>query len=513
MSTDLLILRADADARIATGHVMRSLALAQAWKAAGGTAVLLSDCRAPNLEERAASAGVELRKLESRHPDASDLASTLAAVEELADGGDAWVALDGYHFDEAYQKALREAGCRVLVVDDYKHLPRYDADILLNQNPGSEAFAYAAAPDTLALLGFSYALLRSEFTGRDRAPRSTPDVARKLLITFGGADPGDMSSKAVEALDRVGIPGLEATAVAGAAYPHFEALQAKAAASQSKVEVVRNVPDMPERMERAEAAIATAGSTITELAYMGVPSVFVSLADNQGSGAQAMERNGLGYFAGDASAVTVESLAKLIGKLCADAAFRRRASERGRALVDGKGAARVVNAMRALDALSLEDAVELKPATLDDALPVWRLANEPGVRAVSFFKDAIPLERHLEWYPAQLARQDSRYWLLSLDGVLAAQVRYCREEADTAEVHFSVPAAFRGKGLGTLALKRTAPLACKELGVKRIVGRVLGDNEASSKAFLKAGYSRAADGVVHGAPCRVFELVKTTVPS
>ncbi|MCG2756942.1 MAG: hypothetical protein L6263_00720 [Desulfobacteraceae bacterium] len=43
-----------------------------------------------------------------------------------------WIVVDGYHFTPDYQKATREKGYRLLVIDDMAHLDHYHADILLN---------------------------------------------------------------------------------------------------------------------------------------------------------------------------------------------------------------------------------------------------------------------------------------------------------------------------------------------------------------------------------------------
>ena len=48
----ILLIRADASINIGTGHLMRCLALAQAWKDAGGEVAFITACRNEGLVER-----------------------------------------------------------------------------------------------------------------------------------------------------------------------------------------------------------------------------------------------------------------------------------------------------------------------------------------------------------------------------------------------------------------------------------------------------------------------------
>ena len=80
---------------------------------------------------------------------------------------DLWVVLDGYQFTLEDQRAIRQAGCRLLLIDDCNHLPEYECDILLNQNVTAESLDYHINPDAQLLLGPQFALLRREFINVD----------------------------------------------------------------------------------------------------------------------------------------------------------------------------------------------------------------------------------------------------------------------------------------------------------------------------------------------------------
>ncbi|MCH9040518.1 MAG: UDP-2,4-diacetamido-2,4,6-trideoxy-beta-L-altropyranose hydrolase, partial [Chloroflexi bacterium] len=85
----------------------------------------------------------------------------LGELSSLQQGS--WLVLDGYHFDGAYQQAMRTNGNKVLVIDDNAHLPAYHADVILNQNLGSERLGYQCDADTVLALGAQDAMRRPAF--------------------------------------------------------------------------------------------------------------------------------------------------------------------------------------------------------------------------------------------------------------------------------------------------------------------------------------------------------------
>jgi UDP-2,4-diacetamido-2,4,6-trideoxy-beta-L-altropyranose hydrolase len=339
ISDATLLIRADGGPRLGSGHVMRCLALAQAWLGLGGTATFLSCCENPGLRQRIESAGVGFVPLDAPHPHSRDLSATRAA-------GASWIVLDGYHFGPAYQEALRMAGHRLLVIDDYAHLPRYHADVLLNQNIAAPSLTYACDTATVRLLGIEYALLRPEFLAWGDWRRSVPEQARRVLVTMGGADPENVTLKIIHALWQLRLPSMEVKIVVGPANPHLEALRAATRAARHPMELMTDVADMPPLMAWADVALSAGGSTCWELAFMGLPSFLLTLAENQAGIPRALDARGAAIDLGWHTQVSEAGVATALAELIHDPARRREMIERGREIIDGAGAGRVAAILR-----------------------------------------------------------------------------------------------------------------------------------------------------------------------
>jgi spore coat polysaccharide biosynthesis predicted glycosyltransferase SpsG len=296
----------------------------------------------PPFVRRAQDEGARVEVLGVAPGGAADAAATAALAR--AEGA-AWVVLDGYGFGGDFQQALRDAGARVLALDDYGHADRYPADLGLNQNLGAEAARYAVrSPDTRLALGPRHALLRREFRTWAGGARTVPDVARRVLVSLGGSDPDDVSSRVVRALGRVRRP-LELQVLAGAANPHRAALERAAAASPHPVELAVDVRDMPRRLAWADLAVAAAGGTSWELARVGTPQVAVVLAENQRPAGLALAEHGLAVGLGWHGDLTDAAIAAAVDALAGDRVRRAELARRGAELVDGQGALRLLAAM------------------------------------------------------------------------------------------------------------------------------------------------------------------------
>ena len=512
MTAGTLLVRVDAGVEMGSGHVMRCLALAQAWQRRGGQATFLSCCPFAGLRSRIRAAGADLIALAQPDADPQRLADLLRDVCERLPSRERespiWAALDGYHFDFACQQAVRAAGCRLLVVDDYAHAGRYQADLLLNQNAEAERIDYLYYEGTVLLLGSTYALLRPEFHVYRDWRRESPPLAQNVLVACGGTDPASATLRILEAVELLADRPLRVRAVVGSGNRRVESLQRIAARSGGRMEVLVDVEQMAEQMAWADVAVSAAGTTCWELAFMQLPALLATIAANQEPLARAMSAAGAAVNLGRIEEPAPREIAAALWSLCEDQERRAALGAAGRRLIDGGGADRVAALMQAVSGILPRGDVRLRRIVGGDLMALWRLSNEPSVRQSSLCTERIFLEEHTQWLEDRLDNPKVRMWALDFQGALLAYVRYTQLDDDMAEISIAVSPAFRRRGLASRLLAETRTAVRRELGLRRLQAVVREENTASASVFRKAGFSYVESQVVHGTPCHVFEHVQ-----
>jgi UDP-2,4-diacetamido-2,4,6-trideoxy-beta-L-altropyranose hydrolase len=485
-----LLIRADAGTRMGTGHVMRCLALAQAWQGVGGSAAFLMAGPPSPLQRVLADAGLATEHLTAEPGTEADARQTIELGRRLRV---AWVVIDGYHFPGDYQRQVREAGLRVLAVDDYGHAGQYAADLVLDQNlTADERFYQRRAPHTRLLLGTRYALLRREFLGWCGRERPVPDLARKVLVTLGGGDPDNATRKVIRALRQTGVSGLEAVVVIGR-NPHRPLLEDEAREARGAIRLSPPVDDMASLMAWAEVAVTAGGTTSWERAALGLPGLTLVLADNQVAVAAALHDAGVSRNLGRAEVVSESQIAAALADLCGSPDARASMATRGRELVDGLGAGRVLTWLA-------PGQVDLRPVREDDCRLVWQWANEPAVRTASFCPEPIPWEEHRRWFARQREDPDGLFFIaVGPGGVPVGQVRFDVRKR-SARISISLAPECRGRDYGPAVIRQACRQVLDSGRADVVEALVRSDNPPSRSAFLKAGFVEAGPTVVRAVP-------------
>lgn len=360
--------RVDASFKIATGHVMRCLTLAQKLRDTGHDIFFICRPLQGNLiayiREVHGFAVSELplhRQIENIPVHDSAAPSHAAWLEtdidtEISDSIQAikdlnidWLVVDHYALDARWHSALRPF-CKALMVIDDLGDRTIDADIVLDQNFGSTAEKYGHVPkSTLKLCGTTYALLRQEFTDLRTSSlkrRLCTNTPKKIIVSMGGIDSGNVTIKAIEALSLIpGASHFDVTVVVGSNYPFIDMLRDRAKTLLFKNNIIVGANNMAALLTDADIAIGACGTSTWERCCLGVPTLTGFVADNQRRYAEMLQDAGCVYNAGDLSAMDAKTLAAHLKDFFADHERLKRISDNAAALCDGMGTQRVIDAM------------------------------------------------------------------------------------------------------------------------------------------------------------------------
>jgi len=477
---NILLIRADAGPAIGSGHVMRCLALAEAWKDDGGEVIVLLAASAQSLEERLSAEATAILHIACEPGSREDAGETVRIAREYRVDR---VVIDGYHFGAEYQTQLRDAGLGFLVIDDYGHAAGYYANLVLNLNMYADPSLYPVhEPATRFLLGTRYALLRREFLAYTGFRRTIPPVARKILVTFGGGDPDNLSGVVTEILKDLPVDDLEVVVIAGGISPHLDALRSSVR-DLPHISIRSNVTDMPRLMAWADMAISAGGSTSWELAFMGLPSLLYTAAANQARVVDTLVAQGM------AERLTNEDLAdpsaglKKISGLLLSGKRRQVMSRQMHTLVDGEGASRVTMCLR-------DEPIRLRAVREEDSDLVYQWINDPDVRVRSFRTHSITPEEPRAWFASVLADPGILYFIaVDRHDRPVGQARF-RIESDHAVISVLLEPTSRNQGLGSRVIGIATRRLFSMTPVQEVHAFIKTGNESSFRAFAKAGYAR-----------------------
>ena len=320
MKNQRILLRADASPQIGAGHVMRSLALGQLLMDEGHEVHFGTIPDHPAIVDLLKQQGFKVHCMQQ--PDRLDAASDLYAFLGLAKGiQPSWVVLDGYHFDNDYERQVKRSGYKLLRIDDIPS-GHYYADVVLNQNYGAETFVYEKEPYTQVLAGLRHVLLRREFRKIGLADKKINQGGPwHIMVSLGGSSTktDELNFKIVQGLSSLCGEDHSITLLAG-----------------KMGDGIKNFTDnnMAEEMSKADLAIVSGGSTMWELVYMRVPFLAVSLNDRQREYIRTISLQGLCVELGRHEDLTPDLVDQRVRDLMGNLQKRGKMIEKYRSVMD-----------------------------------------------------------------------------------------------------------------------------------------------------------------------------------
>jgi UDP-2,4-diacetamido-2,4,6-trideoxy-beta-L-altropyranose hydrolase len=491
-----VLIRVDSSLQIGSGHVARCLALAGGLRAQGAEVVFASRPLPGHMLEKVSEAGFCLYLLPTPSTDALaeddnfwfggvgwqlDAIQTADCAQHIVGHID-WLLVDHYGIDHRWEQLLRPCTHRIAVIDDLANR-FHDCDLLIDSNLQAadlDRYQSLLPVGCVRLLGPRYVPLREEFAQQRTSLRVRDGELRRLLVFFGGMDASDQTSMALQAIADMESPAIETDVVVGGTNPRRESIQ-QFCLLHPAFHYHCQTNDMAQLMASADLAIGAGGTTTWERCTLGLPSVVVTVADNQIPATLEMARQGRVFYLGQHGTVQQKTLTHLLESLRTMPHWLTLQTARGMELVDGLGLQRVLHSF----SLPL---LGLRAATLEDCQRVYDWRNDPQTRSVSHNAQPIPYGTHAQWF-SQALDNPSRILLIGLaEGQAVGVLRYDLGERK-AIVSINLAPERRGQGLGA-PLLRQGSLWMQEHqpGVREIHAEILAGNDASQAIFVDAGY-------------------------
>ena len=323
-----VLFRVDGSASLGMGHVFRSLAIAEALRGLSRADIaFLMSADHPEGLVTVSRAGYAVRVVGDGKEE--------TYLEHIRDFAPAILINDLPALDRSYLTALSHLGATTVnlvdTLDDLETTEHYAQVIVsvMNQDRETPEGFYG---------GPAYAILREHFRGQP--PKEFREQPKLVLLSFGGSDPQGLTLKAARALQ--GLPAaVRLVAVAGPAFSFRKEFEALSAALPHPVPLINEAGGhIAELMLEADVMVGSGGMSVYEIAALGTPGVILGQNAREDKRMRDFAGHGTVEYLGLGTEVDEAALAAAVSALLGDVERRRAMSARGRALVDGYGAAR-----------------------------------------------------------------------------------------------------------------------------------------------------------------------------
>lgn len=336
MAGNRCYIRTDMNETIATGHMMRCLAIADAARELGmETTFILADSQAAALLQEWGYGAVIL---DTRW---NDMEAEVDLIKKVIDACDIRVLLvDSYMVTYKYLQTL-STWTNVAYIDDLDAFTYPVHTLICYANYWEKFQCGERYRDTRLLLGSKYTPLRKEFANCKE--KVIKPETENLLLLSGGTDTFHILDGLLERIHKSQYKDIDV--ICGRYYDEYIQLCDRYHLYHN-IHFHKAVNNIMDYMIKADIAVSAGGTTLYELCVCGTPTISYSIADNQSDNVKKFHEDQVIDYAGDIREGDVLGhITQYLELYQKDIQLRLQRSRRMQSLVDGRGALRIAEAL------------------------------------------------------------------------------------------------------------------------------------------------------------------------
>ncbi len=449
-----LFFRADGNAEIGLGHLIRSSALAEMLSIYFETTFYCIDIP-EGISNSFYSKGFIVKDIENN----DDFIEILTGQEI--------VVLDHYGLNTDFQKRIKSKGNKLICIDDVFDKEFY-ADLIINHAPSITKAMYKAQPFTKFALGLDYVLLRNPFL---KAAKKTklPKKENSVFICFGGSDINNLTERTLNVILNFNHFN-DINVVIGSSYDYKKNLELISKAHINvKIHQSLSAEKMIALMTMSQLAVVPCSGILLEALALKLSVIAGTYADNQHILYEGFKKSDLIIDAKHFGENELQEAVK---------SFFKTKTKNKKVVIDGLSGKRIKS-------IFFKYAVSLRPANEKDMLLLFNWANDSDVRKNALNSEKIELENHKKWYLDKIKDLNSKIYILEKDDFPLGQIRFDKTD-ENWNIDYSIDKKYRGLGLGGTII---------ELGMEQLKENLKAivkiENVSSCKVFENLGFTKA----------------------
>ena len=332
--------RVDGGYKVGMGHLSECLALANEMQRNDNICILFITKKHSKVSELLRDYHIELLSEKSLRNEIIAVNKILSKFRPhvlILDITDPYPSIKRNPLFFEWIRCLREKGIFLVGIEGIS-TRNYYPHMIVNGTIVPEWHIYSRKPQTRYFIGPKYLILDRKFIELHREKRIISNNCNKILICMGGSDISNTTLKVINSLRSL-KHNLEIALILGPWYKGESILKRKIKDYPHKIKVYRGVRDISRHMMDSDIAITSAGRILYELCATGTPSISIPIVKHQMYTAREMEKQkttiNLGFR------VSQEKIKRTVEMLLNNKDLRKRMSENGKKLIDGRGVERV----------------------------------------------------------------------------------------------------------------------------------------------------------------------------
>jgi len=320
-----VVFRVDASNVIGSGHVMRCLRIANRLRKKNTQCSFICRNFEGNLIELIQDNGFQvflitqetnfslkkgLDDLNQSFDWKSD-ASQTAAILKLIQVDT--LIVDHYGLDQKWENIQKDHSRKIMAIDDLDNR-KHSADILLDQNlfaDPQQRYSKHLNANCKKFIGLEYAFIDPDFITQRKIIKKDRAQIKKIFLYLGNTGSSNIVSRILNIFIDYGLDNFKIEVIfSGDTKEKNKILNL---ISQYKfIKLLDQQPNLAKLMSSCDLAIGAGGATTWERIYLGLPSIVITVADNQRECSEHLNSLGLIWLIGHHNEVSDKQIVKSI---------------------------------------------------------------------------------------------------------------------------------------------------------------------------------------------------------